>query len=118
MNDLKDDNKGILAWFARNHVAANLLMMLILAGGVLSLFTTTVEIFPETSLDMITVSVPYLGASPAEVEEGVCMRVEEAVAGIEGIKRLRSVASEGSGSVIIEVEEYMDPKEVLDEVKA
>lgn len=118
MNDLNDDTKGILAWFARNHVAANLLMMLIVTGGVFSLFTTTVEIFPETSLDMITVSVPYLGASPAEVEEGVCMRVEEAVAGIEGIKRLRSVASEGLGVVIIEVEEYMDPKDVLDDVKA
>lgn len=110
--------KGPLAWFARNHVAANLLMMLIMAGGVISLFTTKIELFPDMSIDMITVTVPYLGASPAEVEEGVCVRVEEAIAGVDGIKRLRSTASEGFGTVIAEVEEYADIREVLDDIKA
>ncbi len=117
MNDNAEQSKGLLTWFAKNHVAANILMIMILVGGVLSLFTNVVEIFPETSVDIITVTVPYLGASPAEVEEGVCMRVEEAVAGIEGIKRLRSTAYEGAGSVMIEVEEFADVKEVLDDVK-
>lgn len=117
MTDLLE-KKGVLSWFANNHVAANLLMMMILVGGVISLFMVTIEIFPDTSADIIQVSVPYLGASPDEVEQGVILRVEEAVAGIEGIKRLRSTASEGTGVVSIEVEDYADPQDVLDDVKA
>lgn len=113
-----EEHKGPLSWFARNHVAANLLMLLILFGGILSLHLTTVEIFPDTSVDIITVTVPYLGASPAEVEEGVCVRVEEAVVGVEGIRRLYSTASEGAGVIMIEVDDYADTKEVLDDVKA
>jgi len=118
VKELIDDNKGLLAWFAHNHVAANLLMLLILVGGVISLLTIKIEIFPETSVDMVTVTVPYLGASPAEVEEGVCLRVEEAVAGIDGIKRLRSNAFEGVGIAMIEVDEYADSRKVLDEIKS
>ncbi|AQT70001.1 Multidrug transporter MdtB [Anaerohalosphaera lusitana] len=110
--------KGPLAWFARNHVAANLLMVLIIASGIITIATIKVELFPEMSLDLITVTVPYLGASPDEVEQGVILRVEEAVAGIEGIKRLNASAAEGSGTVSIEVEEYADTTEVLDDVKA
>ena len=118
MDELVEKEKGLLAWFARNHVAANILMMLIIGGGVISLLTTTVEIFPDTSVDIITVTVPYLWASPAESEEGVCVKVEEAVAGIEGVKRLRSTAYEGVGAVMIEVEEYADIKEVYRDVEA
>ena len=118
MNDLAEKPKGIIAWFAGNHVAANLLMLLIVVGGLISMFTIRMEISPEMSVDVITVTVPYLGASPVEVEEGVCVRVEEAIEGIEGIKRLTSTASEGGGTIVIEVEEYAEPKEVLDDVKA
>ena len=56
MKDLTEE-KGVLVWFAKNHVASNILMLLILAGGVISLLTTTIEIFPETSVDIITVTV-------------------------------------------------------------
>lgn len=112
------EKKGILAWFAQNHVAANLLMLLILVGGLMNLMMNTVEIFPETSVDIITVEVPYLGATPSESEEGVCLRVEEAVAGIDGAKRIRSTAMEGAGLVMIEVEDYADVRKVLDDVKA
>ncbi len=101
MKDLLIDKKGPLAWFAQNHVAANLLMLLIVVGGLISLRTNTIEIFPDTSVDMITVTVPYLGATPAEAEEGVCIRVEEVVSGILGVKRIRSVAMEGFGIVSI-----------------
>ncbi len=110
--------KGPLSWFAANHVAANLLMILIIAGGIISLLSVTIEIFPDTSVDIITVQVEYLGASPEEVEEGVVVRVEEAVAGIEGIKRLTSTSMENWGTVVIEVEDGYDPKEVLDDVEA
>ena len=117
MNELSEE-KGVLAWFAQNHVAANLLMLLILVGGGISLFSNKVEIFPDMMVDWITIRVPYLGATPAEAEEGVCLRVEEAVAGLEGIKKLRSFAREGMGIVAIEVASYADSKKVLDDVKA
>lgn len=118
MKELAEITKGPLAWFAKNHVAANLLMILVFVGGALSIFTATIEIFPDISVDIVTITVPYLGASPAESEEGVCLRVEEAVAGIEGIKRLRSAAGEGYGAISIEVEEYADSRKLLDDVKA
>jgi multidrug efflux pump subunit AcrB len=117
MDDMKQ-RKGMLGWFASNHVAANLLMFLIIAAGLLTISTIKVEFFPELALDMITVSVPYLGASPTDVEEGVLLRVEEAIAAVDGIKRLNSSAAEGMGTVTVEVEEYVDVKDVLDDVKA
>ena len=113
-----EDKKGVLGWFASNHVAANLLMVLIIVAGLMGIFSAKMEVFPEFSLDMINVTVPYLGASPADVEEGVCLRVEEAIAGVEGVKRMTSSAAEGAGLTIVEVEEYADPTEVLDDVKA
>jgi multidrug efflux pump subunit AcrB len=112
------ERKGLLAWFASNHVAANLLMLLIVAAGLLSIFTAKMEVFPEFSLDMINISIRYLGASPDDVEEGVCVRVEEAIAGVDGIKRMTSAASEGGGSTLIEVEEYADATKVLDDIEA
>jgi len=113
-----EEKQGILSWFASNHVAANLLMLLIAAAGLLAIFSARLEVFPEMSLDMINIMVPYLGASPSDVEEGVCTRVEEAIAGVEGIKRMTSTAAEGMGSTLVEVEEYADVKEVLDDVKS
>ena len=85
MEDLKD-KKGLLAWFASNHVAANLLMLLIAAAGLLAIFSARLEVFPEMSLDMINVTVPYLGASPADVEEGI-LEIESADHKVWGILR-------------------------------
>jgi len=110
--------RGVLAWFAGHRVASNLLMLFILVAGGLSLLSTTVEVFPEVDPDMITIRVPYLGATPAESEEGVCVRVEEAIASIEGIKRIRSTAVEGMGTVVVELDEDADDRKVLDDVKA
>ena len=100
---MRESRSGFLAWFAGNHVASNLLMAFLLVAGALSLLTVVIEVFPEFDVDLITVTVPYLGATPAEVEEGVCVRVEEAVASIEGIKRLKSTAQEGVGTISIEI---------------
>lgn len=116
--NVSEEKRGVLAWFAQNHVAANLLMLLIIVGGIISLITNTVEIFPEMSVDMITIQVPYLGATPAEAEEAVCLRVEEAIAGLDGIKRIRSVGMEGMGMIVAELEEFADNREVLDDIKA
>ena len=105
-------------WFARNGVAANLIMLLILFGGFLTVFNLKQEVMPEFSLDMITVSVEYLGAAPEEVEEAVCTRIEEAIQGLDGIKRITSTASEGRGTVVIELELGADTRKVVDDVKS
>ncbi len=107
-----------IEWFARNAVAANLLMVLIVAGGIISLGGIKQEIFPEFSTDRITVTVEYLGATPAEVEEGVCVRVEEAIEGLEDIKRVRSTAREGVGVVTIEAQPGADVRDLLDRIKS
>ena len=110
-------NKAI-EWFAANHVVANLLMAVIVAAGVLTIPSITKEVFPEFNLDMLTVSVRYLGAAPEEVEEGVCIKIEEAIQDLEGIKRLESNASEGVGTVIVEIEPGADARKLLNDVKA
>jgi multidrug efflux pump subunit AcrB len=110
--------KGVVAWFAENHVAANLLMLFFLIAGAVTGLTMKIEVFPEFSLDRIVVTTQYMGASPAEVEEAIIRRIEERVAGLAGIKRIDSTAREGSGMVTIEVMEGWDLKKLLDEVKA
>jgi multidrug efflux pump subunit AcrB len=115
---MKGSREGVLAWFAGNHVAANLLMLFIVVAGLLSLGHVVIEVFPEIDTDTVTVRVPYRGATPAEAEEGVCVRVEEAIASIEGIKRIRSVAQEGMGTVVVELDEDADDRKVLDDIKA
>ena len=105
-------------WFAHNSVAANLLMIFILASGLLTVFTLKQEVFPEFSLDLIAIDVSYLGAAPEEVEEGVSVRIEEAIQGIDGVKRITSTASEGIGTVLVELELGSDPRKVVDDVKS
>ena len=109
--------KGLIAWFASNHVAANLLMMFIIVAGLISVFTIRKQTTPEIELNWVQVRVPYLGAAPQEVEEGVVIKVEEAIQDIQGIVEINSRASEGMGSVTIEVARDMDINEVLTEVK-
>jgi multidrug efflux pump subunit AcrB len=111
------NEKGIIAWFAGNHVAANLLMLFIIVAGIISVSSIRKETLPPFELNWIQVNVPYLGAAPQEVEEGVVIKVEEAVQDIKGIDRIRSVASEGMGSVTLEVDNDTDLNEVLSEVK-
>ena len=117
-NQPSSSRNGVLAWFAANRVAANMLMAVVLVTGVLSLLRMKVEVFQEFDPDIIRIEVPYPDASPGEIEEGICLRVEEAVKGIEGVKQLTSVASEGLGTVVAEIEDYADDREVLDDVKA
>ncbi|MFN2371468.1 MAG: efflux RND transporter permease subunit, partial [Candidatus Krumholzibacteriia bacterium] len=109
---------GLIRWFSTNHVAANLLMVTIMAAGLLSAANIKQEVFPEITMDMITVTVPYLGATPAEVEEAVCIRVEEAVQGVDGIKQITSAAVEGVGTVTIELDRGTDKRKALDDVKS
>ncbi|MEM7416638.1 MAG: efflux RND transporter permease subunit [Gemmatimonadota bacterium] len=117
MSDSRSEQeRGPIAWMARNPVAANLLMLVILLGGFLSTVGLKQEVFPAFDLDVITVSVPYPGASPAEVEQGIVLAVEEAVRSVEGVKRVTSVSREGSGSVSIELLIGADGDRVLADV--
>ena len=108
---------NIIAWFAHNAVAANLLMAGLVAGGVWSAITITKEVQPRIELDTITVTVPYRGGTPKDVEQGVLIKIEEAIEDVEGIDEVISTAREGSGSVRIDVLTEYDVLQVLDEVK-
>ena len=110
--------KGMIAWFTGNHVAANLLMLFLVIAGIFTLFSIKLEVFPETSLDRISITTEYRGASPAEVEEAISRRIEEGVAGLSGIKRIDSTSKEGVSIVIVQIIKGWDIQELLDEVKA
>ena len=112
-----DTNKGIIAWFARNSVAANLLMAALLIGGLFSAVLINKEIFPTFELNLININVAYPGAAPQEIEEGINIKIEEAIQDISGIKKVTSVASDSVGSVTIEVEDGYEVQQVLDEAK-
>jgi len=96
--------KGIIAWMAHNPVAANLLMLMIMLGGIFGLNGITKEVFPTFPSESLTITVPYPGSSPEEVEEGILLKIEEEIQDIVGIKEIRSIAEEGAGKVTVELE--------------
>ncbi len=111
------DKDGMIGWFARNHVAANLLMLLLILAGLLSAFTIKKQVFPEIKLEQVTIRVAYLGAAPQEVESGVIDKIEESLRQVNGIKKLTSTAVEGLATVVAEVATGYDVQEVMDEIK-
>ena len=110
--------KGAIAWMARNHVAANLLMLLFVVGGLVKGLSIKQEVFPEISLDMVTVSVAYPGAGPEEVEEGILLKIEDSLTGIDGIKEITATATEGQGTVSAEIRTDEDVDRVLQDIKS
>ena len=110
--------KAIIAWFARNGVAANLLMGLIIFAGLHSSFNLIrLQVFPDLEPDSVRISVPYRGSTPAEAEEAIVIRIEEAIQDLEGIEKIVSTASEGSGSVLVEAQSGYSPRVLLNEIK-
>ena len=107
-----------IAWFARNPVATNLLMWAMLVGGFLAWPTMRQEMFPDIDLEVVTVTAPYPGASPAEVEDALVTRIEEAVQGLPGVKRVRSTAAEGVASVSIELHSGEDVSRRMADIRA
>ncbi len=99
----KKDRKGLISYMARNSIAANLLMMILIGGGIYTMIYIQKEVFPQFQLDIVEVSVVYPGAAPSEVEMGILMPVEEAIRGVDGIEEITSTAREGSGTVVIEL---------------
>ncbi len=110
--------RGAVKWMAGNHVAANLLMIILVVGGLIRISSIKQEVFPEISLDTIQVTVAYPGAGPEEVEEGILLQIEENLSGVEGIKEIRSVAKEGVGTVRAELLPGEDPDLKLQEIKS
>ena len=107
----------MIDWFARNSVTANLLAVCLIVGGIIAVLNVNSEVFPNISLDRVNIQVPYLGAAPDDVERAVCVRIEEAIQGLDGIKQITSTAVEGMGTVMVELELGADPRRVLDDIK-
>ncbi len=110
--------KGLISWFAHNGVAANLLLIVIVVVGAVTIPGLKKEIFPEYAIDMVTVSVDFRGGTPEEVEESVCVRIEEAIQDLDGIKKISSSAAEGGGTVTVEVVPGYDSRKLLDDIKS
>ena len=118
MSEIITRREGIIGWFVRNHVAANLMMFAIIGLGLYSGLNLRQQTTPDFDINYVSVRVPYLGAAPEEVEEGVVIKIEEAIQDTKGIKKIKSTSSEGLGSVRAEVEIGADINEVLNEIKA
>ena len=111
------DNHKVITWFTDNPVAANLMMLIFLAGGTISLFSMHKEEFPNIEPGVVQVQVPYLGAAPEEVEEAVCIRIEEAIEGVDGMDRVHTTSREGMCSVMIELLQDTDITTALNDIK-
>jgi multidrug efflux pump subunit AcrB len=109
--------KGPISWMARNPVAANLLMLALLVGGAVMAFNIRQEVFPQMELDYVMVTVPYPGASPEEVEQGILLAIEEVVRPLDGVKEVTSTAMEGAGTVRVELEEGTNRNKALADIK-
>ena len=111
------DSKGLISWFARNPVAANLVMVLVFFAGTLSLLNMSKEIFPRTETRVISIGAPYPGAAPVEVEKGVILPMESALEGLQGIKKITSVADRDYARIYLEIEASEDINEVMSQVE-
>ncbi|NOX92240.1 MAG: efflux RND transporter permease subunit [Gammaproteobacteria bacterium] len=109
----------MINWFVRNPVAANLLMVIILVLGAHAAFNRIpLEEFPSFESDMVTIGLAYRGATPAEVEQSLVIRVEEAITDLDGIKKMTSVAAEGMARIRVEVLKGVDPHQLLEDIRA
>lgn len=108
---------GPLAWMAKNSVAANILMMVCLIGGVMGFTMIKKEVFPEFELNYVNISVAYPGASPEDVEQGIVLAIEEAVSDLDGIEEVTSTANEGSATILVELDESEDAQQIYQNIK-
>ncbi|MCL1065623.1 efflux RND transporter permease subunit [Shewanella olleyana] len=115
---MEDTNKGLIAWFARNSVAANLLMIIILLGGLLTANTIRKQFFPAVEINWIEFSAVYPGAAPQEVEEGITVKIEQALETVQGLQRVITYSNRNQANGYFRIEDSYDPQIVLDEVKS
>ncbi len=112
----EDTKKGSIAFMARNKVITNLLMILLIGGGIWTMVNIQKEVFPQFALDFVEVNVNYPGAAPTEVEQGIVLPVEEAINGIQGIREISSQANEGSGNISVELVQGTDRMKALQDI--
>ena len=117
MKELKNWRRGLIYWFSINPVAANLLMALILLVGLFSLSSIRKEMFPSTEINMVSVTVAFPGAAPVEVEEGICLKIEQSLTSINGIDKITCTAAENMGTTIIEIDDSYDLGDVTNDIK-
>ncbi|MEH6585601.1 MAG: efflux RND transporter permease subunit [Halioglobus sp.] len=117
MSEEQSTHKGVIAWFARNPVAANLLMLVIITVGMASAYTIQRAMFPPFEFDLIFVTIPYPGAAPEEVEQGVVMKVEEAINDLDGIKRVESDSFESMGRLMIEPQDGVPVNKLFNDIQ-
>jgi len=110
--------RNLIAWFVKNPVAANLMMLTMFVVGIFGYYSLEREFFPQTTINGMTVNVSWPGASPRDVEEQLVVRIEEAVDGLDGIDYIEGNAREGSGSVNVRTKLGVDYEKMLDQVKA
>ncbi len=108
----------IIRWFVNNRVASNLMMFFIIFSGAATIPLLNMEVFPDIEVDIINVTAVYPGATPSDVENAVCVRIEERLQGLDGVKKISSTASENIGSVNVEILSGQDITEMLERVKA
>ena len=111
------DGRGPIAFFARSPVAANMMMLLFLGAGTVAALMLPVQSAPDFDPRMVQVTVPYPGATPEEVEEGITRRVEERVRDVLGVRRVRSVAEQGVGTVMADLDSFASAEVVLADVQ-
>ncbi len=116
--DDRNHSRGLIRWFIGNPVAANLLMVVLLVGGALSASSLQRQVFPTISPGTVAITVPYPGATPAEVEEGITRRIDAAVLGIDGVKRVRSTAAENQASIVVETSDFANVQLVKDDIES
>ncbi|MDH3843393.1 MAG: efflux RND transporter permease subunit, partial [Myxococcales bacterium] len=111
--------RGPIAWMAKNAVASNVLMLVLIVGGLVTLASgIRQEVFPEVEMDIVSIEISYPGASPAEVEQAVILAVEEAIRGIDGVKKVTSTAMEGVGMISVELLLGTDKDRALNDAKS
>lgn len=113
--------RSVIRWAVDNAPATNTLVVAILVWGTWCAMSLQREFWPYSNLDVVQVAVEYRGASPDEVEEGICQRIEESVRSVDGIYRITSVAREGGGAVSIELASDVseaDVQEILAEIRS
>jgi len=111
-------SRGPISWMAGHSVTANLLMAVLLVGGIIFSLKIKKEVFPDFELDMVNITVPYPGASPEEIERGIILAIEEAILDLEGIKKLTSSAEEGVARVTAEIHEGEDIQAIGQDIKS
>ena len=108
----------LIRWFVNNKVVSNLMMVFIIITGATTIPMLKMEVFPEIDLNIISVTAVYPGATPSDVEEAICIKIEERLQGLDGVKKITSNASENVGNVNIEIISGQDPNDMLDRIKA